>query len=67
MPVNAAISASFLRFNADIAAFTGHPHTSLLDIKPYVSDFDCRKAERIGWLSGKSGRSNEQKSDDRFR
>jgi tRNA-Thr(GGU) m(6)t(6)A37 methyltransferase TsaA len=28
--------------------------TPLLDIKPYVPDFDCRPAERIGWLSLKS-------------
>ncbi|TSA26181.1 MAG: tRNA (N6-threonylcarbamoyladenosine(37)-N6)-methyltransferase TrmO [Bacteroidetes bacterium] len=42
-------------------------NTPLLDIKPYVPDFDSRKAERIGWLSGKSGRSNELKSDNRFR
>ena len=42
-------------------------NTPLLDIKPYVPDFDNRNAERIGWLSGKSGRANELKSDDRFR
>lgn len=28
--------------------------TPLLDIKPYVPDFDCRPAERIGWLNGKA-------------
>jgi tRNA (adenine37-N6)-methyltransferase len=28
--------------------------TPLLDIKPYVPDFDWRKVERIGWLTGKS-------------
>jgi tRNA-Thr(GGU) m(6)t(6)A37 methyltransferase TsaA len=27
--------------------------TPLLDIKPYVPEFDCRSAEKIGWLSGK--------------
>jgi len=41
--------------------------TPLLDIKPYVPDFDCREAERIGWLSGKSNRAGEQKSDARFK
>lgn len=28
--------------------------TPLLDIKPYVPDFDWRRADRIGWLSRKS-------------
>ncbi len=42
-------------------------NTPLLDIKPYVPDFDIRKAERIGWLSERSDKLNELKSDDRFR
>lgn len=41
--------------------------TPLLDIKPYVPDFDCREAERIGWLSGRSQRAREHKSDTRFK
>lgn len=41
--------------------------TPLLDIKPYVPDFDCREAERIGWLSDKSKRVGEYKSDTRFK
>jgi len=28
--------------------------TPLLDIKPYVPDFDCRPIERIGWLHRKA-------------
>lgn len=40
--------------------------TPLLDIKPYVPDFDWRKAERIGWLSGKSRNAGQQKADSRF-
>jgi tRNA-Thr(GGU) m(6)t(6)A37 methyltransferase TsaA len=28
--------------------------TPLLDMKPYVPDFDRRGGERVGWLSGKS-------------
>jgi len=40
--------------------------TPLLDIKPYVSDFDWRGVERIGWLSGKSGNASQQRSDSRF-
>ena len=38
--------------------------TPLLDIKPYVPDFDSRMTERIGWLSGKS--SNVYKKEVRW-
>lgn len=41
--------------------------TPLLDIKPYVPDFDWRQAERIGWLSKKSQRAKKHKSDTRFK
>jgi tRNA-Thr(GGU) m(6)t(6)A37 methyltransferase TsaA len=41
--------------------------TPILDIKPYVPEFDIRKVERIGWLSKKSGRVCKVKSDERFR
>lgn len=40
--------------------------TPLLDIKPYVTDFDVRVTEREGWLSGISGGVCEKKSDGRF-
>jgi tRNA-Thr(GGU) m(6)t(6)A37 methyltransferase TsaA len=40
--------------------------TPLLDIKPYVPDFDLRQAERIGWLTGKVGRAAAARSDERF-
>jgi tRNA (Thr-GGU) A37 N-methylase len=40
--------------------------TPLLDIKPYVPDFDARQAERIGWLTGKAGRVAVTRSDERF-
>ena len=40
--------------------------TPLLDIKPYVPDFDSRMAKRIGWLSGKSRNVNKKRSDGRF-
>lgn len=42
-------------------------NTPLLDIKPYVPDFDRREVEHIGWLSGKSKRVREHKSDTRFK
>jgi len=40
--------------------------TPLLDIKPYVPDFDVRKTEQTGWLSGKSSGVYKRKSDGRF-
>lgn len=41
--------------------------TPLLDIKPYVPEFDVRRAERIGWLSGKTQRIQETRADERFK
>ena len=41
--------------------------TPLLDIKPYVPEFDGKADVRIGWLAGARGRSRAQRSDDRFR
>lgn len=41
--------------------------TPLLDIKPYVPEFDAQKAERIGWLSGKVNKIHKVKADERFR
>ena len=40
--------------------------TPLLDIKPYVPDFDWRSAERTGWLDSKSQNAHRQRSDGRF-
>lgn len=40
--------------------------TPLLDIKPYVPDFDRREVHRIGWLEGKADRAREIRSDERF-
>jgi len=36
--------------------------TPLLDIKPYLPDFDWRKVDRIGWLSGKSHNVSQQRA-----
>ncbi len=41
--------------------------TPLLDIKPYVPEFDVRKVARIGWLSEKAIKAFEVKADERFR
>ena len=41
--------------------------TPLLDIKPYVPEFDVHPAERIGWLQQAIGKLRDTKSDGRFR
>lgn len=40
--------------------------TPLIDIKPYISQFDIHNTEKSGWLNNKTGYPNEVKSDDRF-
>jgi len=40
--------------------------TPLLDIKPYVPEFDIHEGVRIGWLAGKTGKAEKTKSDRRF-
>ncbi len=40
--------------------------TPLLDIKPYVPQFDGRTEGDIGWLSGKAEKVTRVKADDRF-
>jgi tRNA-Thr(GGU) m(6)t(6)A37 methyltransferase TsaA len=40
--------------------------TPLLDIKPYVPEFDDQRADKIGWLSDKIERMHEIRSDNRF-
>lgn len=40
--------------------------TPLLDIKPYVPEFDDRAGVRIGWLEQARGKSRSTRSDDRF-
>jgi tRNA-Thr(GGU) m(6)t(6)A37 methyltransferase TsaA len=41
--------------------------TPLLDIKPYVPEFDAPEAERTGWLSGKKRGIRGARADGRFR
>jgi tRNA-Thr(GGU) m(6)t(6)A37 methyltransferase TsaA len=41
--------------------------TPLLDIKPYVSEFDTRDVEKTGWLAGKEKEGFLKRSDDRFK
>ena len=41
-------------------------NTPLLDIKPYVPDFDWRAEARVGWLTGKSSNVHRKRADRRF-
>jgi len=40
--------------------------TPILDIKPFVSEFDNRQAERVGWLTGKLHEADSKRADRRF-
>ncbi len=40
--------------------------TPLLDIKPYVADFDIHETDKSGWVESKADKLNEIKSDKRF-
>lgn len=48
---------------SDIDVIDGTP---LLDIKPYVPEFDVREVSRVGWLEGKTHRARGARSDDRY-
>ena len=41
--------------------------TPLLDIKPYVPEFDSRENCEIGWFSGKIQDAEKSRADDRFK
>ena len=47
----------------DVDAVDGTP---LLDIKPYVPEFDTREVYKIGWLEKRVHRLRETKDDGRF-
>jgi tRNA-Thr(GGU) m(6)t(6)A37 methyltransferase TsaA len=40
--------------------------TPLLDIKPYIPDFDCFDAEKMGWYQNQKGKVHRTSSDKRF-
>ena len=40
--------------------------TPLLDIKPFVPDFDAPMATSVGWLTGKMRQAQQMRSDGRF-
>jgi tRNA-Thr(GGU) m(6)t(6)A37 methyltransferase TsaA len=48
----------------DIDVLDGTP---LLDIKPYVPEFDCYPGSCCGWLETVAGNAKTARSDDRFR
>jgi len=41
--------------------------TPLIDIKPYVSDFDIHKVIKNGWIENKMENLDTERSDDRFK
>jgi len=41
--------------------------TPLLDIKPYVPDFDMRETDKVGWLAGRSRNVRHAKADGRLK
>jgi tRNA-Thr(GGU) m(6)t(6)A37 methyltransferase TsaA len=41
--------------------------TPLLDIKPYVPEFDVNEDVRVGWLEQAKGRAKDRRSDSRFK
>jgi len=48
----------------DVDIVDGAP---LLDIKPYIPEFDIRDVERSGWYKGKGKESFLKRSDNRFK
>jgi len=40
--------------------------TPVLDIKPYVPEFDDREGARIGWLTGRAQEARRARADGRF-
>lgn len=57
-----SVSGNNLHF-ADLDVLDGTP---LLDIKPYIPDFDAPGDVRLGWLEDAKGNVKSMKSDDRF-
>ena len=42
-------------------------HTPLIDIKPYLPEFDQHPADRLGWYETVQGKVKTHRSDSRFR
>ncbi len=56
------VEGDTLRIN-NVDILDGAP---VLDIKPYVPEFDVWPATRIGWLEQRRGEAASRRSDDRF-
>jgi tRNA (Thr-GGU) A37 N-methylase len=41
--------------------------TPLLNIKPYVPEFDAQKVDKIGWIGNKTDKLQDTVDDGRFR
>jgi tRNA (Thr-GGU) A37 N-methylase len=50
-----------------IAALDILDQTPLLDIKPYIPEFEPKQNVRIGWVAQARGQVKQQKSDQRFK
>jgi tRNA-Thr(GGU) m(6)t(6)A37 methyltransferase TsaA len=61
MELHGAAGESLFLDNVDVL-----DGTPVIDIKPYVPDFDVWPADRVGWFEGKSGNAATHRSDDRF-
>lgn len=58
-----------LRIEGSTVHFEGNDMvdgTPVLDIKPYVPEFDARRTERIGWFAGRLGTLSGTVADDRM-
>ncbi len=53
--------------NIHLAGIDVLDNTPVLDVKPYVADFDRCEADRFGWTEGKTGKLATHRSDDRFK
>jgi len=58
----AGITGSNLQIQ-DVDVVDGTP---LLDVKPYIPEFDVRKVDRTGWIGEKTGKIEEVVDDGRF-
>lgn len=61
MRLKAVLGAKVLLSGIDVL-----DRTPVIDIKPYVADFDHCNANRFGWFEGKSGNATHHRSDERF-
>ena len=57
-----AVTEGYLQVQ-DVDVVDGTP---LLDIKPYVPEFEVREVDQIGWIGKKSGKIGEIVDDGRF-